>query len=238
METTPLIKTTTSTTRTKSNYNRLACCYNSWSSWEQPYLDAAFDLLNIQPTDSILDIGCATGTLLARAGNITHGKVTGIDLSSAMCKISRKHCEELECSVNIVCGDAFELLQTSSDAIDVQFDCIAMTFTLELFDDKDALLLLKSAALRLRPDSGRMVIVSMSSAVKKGCSMWCYGCFRCCCSCVVDCRPIDLNNLVDQVDELEIKSRCILPMYGLAVEIVEVQRRYYACNKIDNWIRE
>ena len=40
----PLLTTarTTATTRTLSNYERLACCYDAWASWERPYVEAGF----------------------------------------------------------------------------------------------------------------------------------------------------------------------------------------------------
>jgi ubiquinone/menaquinone biosynthesis C-methylase UbiE len=218
---TPLIQPNTSTTRTKSNYNRLACCYDSWASWEKPYIDSAFELLQIKPGQSVLDIGCATGALLNNMGKIVgkDGHIFGIDLSPAMCQIAKQRCESLPCQVDVICGDAVQILTNTNE----MFDRISMTFTLELFDETDAIQLLKAAASKLVPGSGRMVIVSMSTAVEKaGCMMGCYACCRCVCPCVVDCKPIDLEAIVTKVKELAIVTRSILPMYGLAVEIIEV----------------
>ena len=223
MESTALLPIRSTTTHTKANYNRLACCYDSWSSWEQPYIDAAFDLLELRPTHRVLDIGCATGQFLARAGQIVghDGTVVGFDLSPNMCEKARKHCRDVPATVVIQCGDAAELLESCT----TMFDCIVMTFTLELFNDHDAKMMLTLAALRLTPEHGRMVVVSMSTAVEKaGCMMCLYNCFRCCCPCVVDCRPIDLQSIVENVPELAVVSRRVLPMYGLAVEIVELKR--------------
>ena len=41
----------------------------------------------------------------------------------------------------------------------------------------------------------------------------------------VDCRPINVRELVERVNELEIMNRIVLPMYGLAVEVVKARRR-------------
>ena len=223
----PLL-TNSSTTRTRSNYNRLAFCYDSWASWEAPYIDTGFDQLQIKPGDSILDIGSATGRFLARASAVTgtSSRCLGIDLSSAMCKVAQAH---LPSHVEILCGDAVEVLKTSNET----FDCISLMFVLELFDEPDAVVLLQTAALRLSPITGRMVIVSMSIAVENaGCMMRCYGCCRWSCPSVVDCRPIDVLGLVETVNELEVVSRLVLPMYGLAVEMVEVKRKINKPNQV------
>ena len=85
--------------------------------------------------------------------------------------------------------------------------------------------LLRAAAERLRPEVGRMVVISMSSAGKTmSCSMCCYSCCRGMCPCVVDCRPIDVAKLVKEVETLEIVQHEILPMYGLSVELVAMKR--------------
>lgn len=93
-------------------------------------------------------------------------------------------------------------------------------------EDGDGEQLLRAIAHRLSSTDATLVIVSMSSDVAKaGCMMCCYGVCRKCCSSTVDCRPIDVRGLVERVDELEIINRIVLPMYGLAVEVVKARRR-------------
>ena len=41
-------RTSDKTSKTRANYDRLACCYDSWASWERPYVDAGFALLDMQ----------------------------------------------------------------------------------------------------------------------------------------------------------------------------------------------
>jgi len=126
-----------SMTRTKPNYERLACCYDCWANWEDPYLRAGFNMLDIQQNDAICDIGSATGRFLLRAGEATgeNGRIVGIDLSQRMCQVARKRCEGMPCTWEVRNGDALSILQTSTSTT---FDRIAMSFTLELFEDDDA----------------------------------------------------------------------------------------------------
>ena len=181
-------------------------------------------MLDIQKNDVVCDIGSATGRFLLRAGEATgeHGRLVGIDLSERMCQVARKRCEGMPCTWEVRNGDALSILRTSTNTL---FDRIAMSFTLELFEDDDARNLLRAAAERLRPEVGRIVVISMSSAGKTmSCSMCCYSCCRGMCPCVVDCRPIDVAKLVEEVETLEIVRHEILPMYGLSVELVAMKR--------------
>ena len=233
---------TAATTRTLANYERLACCYDAWASWERPYVEAGFDMLSLHHRESFLEIGCGTGRLLARAAHFG-GKCVGFDLSPQMCKVARQHCvaelgmsevcvggtEEEGRRVRVVCGDAVRILERAPEKDDL-VDAAAIMFTLELFDEVDAIRLLKGIKRRLRPSSGasgeallsRLVIVAMSSDVKnkRSCSMWCYSCCHRNCSCVVDCRPIDVASWVAAAG-LKVQERHVLPMYGLAVELVK-----------------
>ena len=277
--------TTTTTTRTLSNYNRLACCYDSWSSWEEPYMNEGFKQLDIKQGDHCLDIGCATGILLERAFHAagSSGRCVGIDLSPAMCRAAQIRMKNLNItkltprsrsrkakkknwikywsmnsmqwqdekypdlnvvvdddeddkeltedsldppllhrwnhssgittttststststskaedsssmlvddtslhlnlslldSYEIICGDAINILKKRNE----RYDCISMTFVLELFDDEDGINLLHAIAHRLSSPDATLVIVSMSSDVTKaGCMMCCYGACRKCCS--------------------------------------------------------
>ena len=239
----PLLPRSARTTRTKANYDRLACCYDAWASWERPYVSAGFDMLAVQEGEDYLEIGVGTGKLLARAGAASaSGACVGIDLSPRMCKRARRLCEsELGESqvvaavvdtvaedptrrVQVVCGDAFRLLREMVDARVMGFDAVAVCFTLELFDERDMNTLLGQVHRLISPrDNGRVVLVAMSKAAKGGCAMACYRCIRACCPCVVDCKPIDVAGLVAGVDGLEVTQRSVLPMYGLAVELLEVR---------------
>lgn len=135
----------TATTRTRSNYNRLACCYDSWSSWEAPYIDEGFSQLEIKPGDHVLDVGCATGAFLERAYHAagSSGSCVGIDLSPAMCRAAQSRINQLRRreskaeatnesfgSCEVICGDAVKILTER----DKQYDRVSMTFVLELFD--------------------------------------------------------------------------------------------------------
>ena len=265
-ECTALLSSRTSkTSKSRANYDRLACCYDSWASWERPYVDAGFALLDIQAGETYLEVGVGTGKLLARAAAASvSGTCVGIDLSSKMCERARRFCgrelgegcvvEHVGAAVvavvgadgggssvddgpgrvagrvQVVCGDAFNVLAETR----MTFDAVAVCFTLELFEDEDMLRLLDQLRCRLtvRDDrgggggcggGGRIVLVAMSEAAKGGCAMCCYRWIRGCCSKVVDCKPVDVAGLVRCVGGLEVTHRSVLPMYGLAVELVEAR---------------
>lgn len=236
-------------TRTLSNYERLACCYDAWASWERPYVDAGFEMLQLSHLDDFLEVGSACGRLLARAGHYG-GQCTGIDLSPNMCKIARRHCiAELGSSevqgdfdederesrgtdvkrVKVICGNALRLLSLPPKPYEY-VDAAAIMFTLELFDEIDGIALLKGIKKRLKKKEGqeknasRLVVVAMSSNVenRRSCSMWCYACCHRNCSCIVDCRPINVVQWVKAAG-FKVHARRVLPMYGLAVELVEAR---------------
>jgi ubiquinone/menaquinone biosynthesis C-methylase UbiE len=105
----------------------------------------------------ILDAGCGTGRLLARASEVfPNAHCVGLDLSAAMLK----HCGAMPPSVNLVCARA-ERLPLSDDA----FDLVVSTMSLLRWSDPAAGLtelgrvcapggtVLIADALRLRPHS-------------------------------------------------------------------------------------
>jgi ubiquinone/menaquinone biosynthesis C-methylase UbiE len=256
-----------STSRTLPNYERLACCYDAWASWERPYVEAGFAMLQLRHRDDYLEVGCGTGRLLARAAHFG-GRCVGFDLSPNMCRVARRHCVgELGASevaegegeesqkgregqegrvrgeyggrVRVVCGDAVKILEASSATAmpraTTMVDAAAIMFTLELFDEADAIRLLRGIRNRLRPGGisgeggeskppSRLVIVAMSSDVKnkRSCSMCCYAWCHRNCSCVVDCRPIDVSRWVETAG-FKVHERRVMGMYGLAVELVEAR---------------
>ena len=234
----PLLTTarTTATTRTLSNYERLACCYDAWASWERPYVEAGFNMLELRHRDDYLEVGCGTGRLLAMAGHFG-GRCLGVDLSPRMCEVARQHCVEelgnnaVGSRVRVVSGDAVQLLRAPPKGPDDDFfDKAACMFTLELFDEADAIQLLRGIRQHLRPKApdddnpSRLIVVSMSSDVKnkRSCAMSCYACCHRNCSCVVDCRPIDVVSWVNAAGFM-VNERFVLPMYGLAVELVDAR---------------
>ncbi len=236
---TPLVQRASATTRTRANYDRLASIYNAWASWEQPYVDAGFGLLALRPGEHFLEVGSATGALLARAAAATAApdrRCVGVDLSPNMCAVARRHLDrELggEHAVSVLCGDATEVLAPTGMDPALRFDAACVMFTLELFEDADMVLLVERIKQRLRPrQQSRLIVVSMSTAVAEsqgtcncrccGCMMGCYRCCHNCCPCVVDCRPIDAAGVV-RAAGLNIVSKEVVPMYGLSVELLEAR---------------
>ena len=123
-----------SMTRTK----RLACCYDCWANCGK-IPTSVHDSTCLTSKKMIpCDIGSATGRFLLRAAEATgeNGRIVGIDLPQRMCQeVARKRCEGMPCTWEVRNGDALSILQTSTNTT---FDRIAMSFTLELFEDDDA----------------------------------------------------------------------------------------------------
>ena len=210
----------------RDNYNRLAACYDCWSSWEKPYLDHALSLVDLEITtnETVLEIGCGTGYCLEKiclAGN----SVVGIDISE---KMVEKTINRLQSSVSN--PEQYEVLCASATKLpfDVhKFDCVLVCFTLELFPVDTITAVLTEVERVLKP-GGRLVAVSMSSDETVGCCcgcpMQCYKCSHACCPTVVDCRPIGLLSFCSKSDGLTPVSVQVLPFYGLAVESVVCKR--------------
>ena len=226
----PLMRRDVQEATARENYNRLAKCYDCWSSWEKPYLDHALKLVDLTHTrnEFVLEIGCGTGYCLEQiclAGN----SVTGIDISEGMVQKSiarlQRTIENPE-AYNIMCASASQLPFPIN-----AFDCVLVCFTLELFPVETIITVLGQIENVLKP-GGRLVAVSMSTDDSTdqcrccGCPMKTYrGCHSCCPN-VVDCRPIPLLTLIsNHAPELTPIDVEILPFYGLSVESVVCKRK-------------
>jgi ubiquinone/menaquinone biosynthesis C-methylase UbiE len=92
---------------------------------EQALRDATVDLAQLKPGDSVLEIGCATGTLsLAAQQRVgVTGRVCGIDVIPGMVEVSRRKAAQA--------GVSAEFREGSIDAIpytDGQFDAVLCSF--------------------------------------------------------------------------------------------------------------
>jgi len=89
----------------QQEYRSLAPIYDRrWASYIQKSITATINLIEVTQPDSILDLGCGTGTLLQSLGNkFPQAQLTGLDFSPEMLQIAReKHPD----TVNLVLGSA------------------------------------------------------------------------------------------------------------------------------------
>jgi cyclopropane fatty-acyl-phospholipid synthase-like methyltransferase len=93
-------------------------------------LDHLIDLMNLQPHQHVLDIGCGRGWLLHRIATRTGAQGTGVEINPWFCQTARQRAQESSISDNITI--------VQSDARDVRFEphafdavfCIGATFAL------------------------------------------------------------------------------------------------------------
>lgn len=123
---------------TREFYNKIARVYDLLAERsEQPMRAAGLQKLHPRQGESLLEIGCGTGHVLADlAWSVgSHGKVYGIDLSDRMVAIAQDLLDKegVGDRVELSCGDAEQLPYN-----DHAMDGVIMNFTLELFDTPDS----------------------------------------------------------------------------------------------------
>jgi ubiquinone/menaquinone biosynthesis C-methylase UbiE len=142
-------------------YNNLSLHFDKTSS-DITIRNRGLDVLDVQPGGKYLEIGSGQGDALIRLAKAVgkDGHVIGIDLSLGMNDLARKRLDEMGVStrVELLTGDAIDLLSNQQEK---SFDGVFMSFTLELLDHSEMLLLLKEIH-RILKSNGRLVIVAMS----------------------------------------------------------------------------
>ena len=181
-------------------YDRISHFYDTIAdAGEHQAREAGEAALNLQPGESVLEIGFGTGNSLVTFANQVgaEGQVSGIDISPGMKSVAEKKLQQREAigEPELQVGDAREL-----PFADDSFDAVFTSFTLELFPVEHISIVLKEVARVLKPD-GRMGIVSMS-VVKEGdhpslletAYIWMHRHFPH----IVDCQPIDVHKHVGE----------------------------------------
>jgi demethylmenaquinone methyltransferase/2-methoxy-6-polyprenyl-1,4-benzoquinol methylase len=202
---------------TRAFYDKIAHVYDLLAEHsEAPVRQAGLHMLEVQPGQTVLEIGFGTGRcLLELAQSVgSNGKVYGIDLSEKMRDISHARLEDqgLEGRVELCCGDALHLPYP-----DRSMDGVFMSFTLELFDTPEIPMVLSECRRVLRT-GGRIVVVGMSRAVPGGVVTevfeWTHRHFPN----YLDCRPILVRQALEDAG-FRITESQIVKMW-VKVEIV------------------
>ena len=213
-----MLRVTTTRAQTKDNYDRISRVYDYFEGvFEIRSKNICLSHLDIKGDEIFLEIGFGTGFSLNKVARIagTPGKVYGIDLSTGMREVTEKRLKRsglLE-RVSLYCGDAMKMPYKSDF-----FDAVFISFTLELFDNPDIPLLLEEIK-RVMKKNGRLGIVSLSEEDSDGLVVklykWAHKRFPV----VVDCRPIYLEQILQDAGFRIIFKRK-LKIMGLPVEAV------------------
>ena len=111
----------------------------------------------IEDNDSILDIGCSTGTLLRDIkSNLSNRDfyIAGVDKSSSMIEVAKSN---LQCpKVKFFDGDILDFFDFTDDSTKMSF--ITIVLTLQFLSYEDRLKVLKTCHSRLK-DGGVVVVV-------------------------------------------------------------------------------
>lgn len=139
-------------------YDRLSKIYNWLTSSEQALIKKGVQRLAPNPRERILEIGCGTGTGLAKIAQRMNGggQLVGLDLSFKMLEKSKHRLDSAQTPCFLVENDAVQLpLKTNA------LDGVYCAFTLELFSQDEIKATLHEIRRVLRPE-GRIVVVSLS----------------------------------------------------------------------------
>jgi ubiquinone/menaquinone biosynthesis C-methylase UbiE len=208
------------TTRSETSqwYDRLSHWYDWLSSpWEGPFRRAGLKMLDLQPGESVLELGPGTGhgvsalAIAAGAG----GSVYGLDLSARMVHISHQRVrrEGRAGRVLLMVGDAARLPYRVKS-----FDAIFMSFVLELFSPEEIPTVLGECRQVLRP-GGRLCAVSMTSSGKSFLMRGLYERAQRRFPRLIDCRPIHLAQSLEAAGFALRRTTCHSSL-DLPVEIV------------------
>ena len=191
----------------RKNYNIMSRWYDLFTRSEKEFADIGIQLLDVQVNESILEIGCGTGHALIKFTNKSQN-VCAIDLSEQMLKVARakiKHASIMFCQADGL------VLPFSTD----QFDCVFISFALELFDTPEVPKVLQEIS-RVLKENGRLGIVSLVK--EETTAVRIYEWFHRLLPTLVDCRPIYLRPAMKEAG-LQIQESTIKTMWGLPVEI-------------------
>ncbi|MBI5219861.1 MAG: methyltransferase domain-containing protein [Bacteroidia bacterium] len=201
----------------RKSYDKLSKWYDSLTGpFKKKYKEAGIKKLSPIAGENILEIGFGTGQdIISIARKIgDSGKVTGIDISPEMLKITREKIrkESLLSRVELQCADATKL-----NFSDGSFDAVLLSFTLEFFPTKEIPVVLNECK-RVLKKYGRIVVLSLSRRKENNAVLlyeWVHEKFPS----LADCRPIFAKEMLSDCG-FEIADVEELSLYSLPVDIV------------------
>lgn len=194
----------------QANYDRLSRWYDLFAGSEKRFAEAGLRLMDTQPGQRVLEVGCGTGQALvwlARRGVAA----TGLDLSAGMLERARRAVVRSGTPAVLCQGDALRLPFKSNS-----FHAVFLSFTLELFPEAEIPLVLAECGRVLRWD-GHLGVVAL--AREKTAAVRLYDWVHARWPQVVDCRPIYVHAALIRAG-FEVREARRMRMWGLPVEIV------------------
>ncbi len=189
-------------------YNRISGVYDWLTASEKPLIKKGVQLLSPQPGETLLVIGCGSGTGLKLIQRAVRGscQLTGLDIAHQMLRESHK-----KTSAFLVQGDGVDL-----PFEDKEFDGVFCSFTLELFAEEEIPRVLGEIR-RALASNGRLVVVALSSE-PNNLAVRVYAGFHKLFPVAVDCRPIPLNQILAQNGFRILEEKQVMN-WGLPVRI-------------------
>ncbi len=188
------------TSTTQRFYDRISHAYDLIADGgEHVAREKGLELIDVQPGESVLEIGYGTGhSLVALAQSVGEaGSVTGVDISPGMRDVARARLKQAGCEGRV------ELLVHAAPPLpfsDHSFEVVTMSFTLELFP-LDVIPEVLAECKRVLKPNGRMGVVSMatmdvgdSESALERTYIWMHTHFPH----IVDCQPIPLERLLQE----------------------------------------
>ena len=203
---------------TQHNYDRLSRIYDLLSGGiEQALSHLGLKMLAVNPGERVLEVGFGTGhSLIDLAALVTkNGAVVGIDLSPKMAAEALKKLKRKAKPSPVLAGVADGVQMPFAPAC---FDAVWMSFTLELFCDSDALLVLNECR-RVLKQGGRLGLVSLARTSQPGFMERLYVRAQRSFPSLIDCHPIEVEKMLTSAGfQTTISNRRSL--WGLPVDIV------------------
>ena len=203
---------------TKTTYDRLSRCYDLLTCFgERDLTEAGLRALRVRSGERVLEVGFGSGRGLLALGRMIgeSGLVHGIDISEGMCRVAQRKVRDagLDDRVTLTRGDA-RVLPYGTD----EFDAVFLSFTVELFDEPDAPLVLRECRRTLR-EQGRLGVVSLSQDQELGLVGRLYQWLHTKFPRYLDCRPIPVEHTLRDAG-FEPSDTGGRSLWGLPVAIV------------------
>jgi demethylmenaquinone methyltransferase/2-methoxy-6-polyprenyl-1,4-benzoquinol methylase len=200
-------RVTRSRAEARASYDRLSRWYDALAhASEWPFTARGLRMLEVQPGEAALEIGCGTGHALVQIAAAA-GRAHGLDLSGGMLAVAHRRAG----AARLVQGDAVHLPYAAA-----AFDAILLSFTLELFDTPEIPAVLAECRRVLRP-GGRLGVVALAQADNLAVRLyeWAHRRFPR----AVDCRPIHAAAAL-QESGFQVAASERGTMWGLPIETV------------------